>query len=503
MAKVSVNFQSDDKEVVAAIEKMNRKIAELQAKTQAASERAETGFNSMLSALGKTAIGYLSVNTAIQAGNQLLQDRIALQEKVRDKQLEAAAAEREFQLNQGSVSAQQRQRTERQIQEISRQRGVSASDVRSVAGSAMSSAGGNFDAAMQASSMALALQPYDNATAAELAGASLRLSNARGKMDPAQGFRSLIEIGASSNIRDWRQMAQYAPRGVGAAVNNQFSADAAEAMFIAMTKAGDTEGSNTATAMATFSARLRDFLPEEDTYTTNVATGKRTLKAKGTGLQTGDARLQYLRENAAERTRFLSSLEASADKPVIEQLLTAGTAVSTAFDAQLRKARTGGLIGAEEFATQMQDTDLQRTAELNRRLQRPSEEVNARNVTGSRTAIIRSQLDAMYESQGIGTMGRYARGMSFNFGSMLRGAEEQGIYELQERLPSIRASVSGAFGQDKEMAQRQYQATLEMIEVLKQARSDPKNTTTMLEKQLQQINRNQRAGNANQHVEGR
>ena len=85
MAKVVTNFASDDKEVIAAIDKMNKKLGELQEKnrklaedTKKAATQTASSFDNATDALADMATGYLSVAAAVGLVTKELQSKFEL-----------------------------------------------------------------------------------------------------------------------------------------------------------------------------------------------------------------------------------------------------------------------------------------------------------------------------------------------------------------------------------------------------------------------------------------
>lgn len=497
MANVVTNFASDDKEVIAAIDKMNKKLGELQEKnrklaedTAKSSKQAASSFDDATDALAGMAAGYLSVAAAVGLVTKELQSKFELEQKAADLQKVAANAERDFLRNLGLVGGANQQSAIRNLQQIGQRQGVPMADLYGAAGAALSASGGDIGKTMSAVEEAAKIAPDSPQVMQELASAMIDLGKATKSGDVQEGLRILIASGQLSRVKDWRQLGINAPQGIVGASNYGASAESATAMFAALSNvSADPTGAMTATAMVQLSKQLRDALPENDTYSFD-GKGRRKLDAKGTGLTSFDERLQHLWNNPEAAERLKASLVGEAKMmPGMEQLITPGSVTQKAY---LDNLKTIQGISGKGFGASLDNTALQQNAKLDR----AGEEQMLReltNATGSgRYAIIRANVDKAAQAAGFGYVDRTMAGINAKGRSFAQDPFSMGIGALEDLQDASRARKN-VYGVDTKgpSGREAVDVLQEQIEILRASQAA-----------LERMEKNQKGAGAGNKVEG-
>lgn len=499
MAKVTTVFASDDKEVMAAIQKMNAEMAKLRDQNKKLAEESKKGGQQSagmmevgIAQAAKLAAGYLSVQTAVQAVTAALHDKFDIEKRSLELQTRTAVTQRDFLANLGTTTRTQKQGALASISAISKRTGVAESNLYGPGSSALSAAGGveNLGVAMTALEKAARIAPDSAEAMSQIAGAIIDLNKATGSLQGEKGLDLLIGLQAGSRVKNMGLLASNVPRGVAGATASGFSPEAAAALFESLSNAmADDKGALTATAESSLAARLRAYLPENDVY---AGEGRnRKLKHKGVGAMSGEGRFAMVSEDEKLRTGFLDSLEQSEAKPFIELLMTPGTRENKMYKESLIKYRGMKPGGAEEFIKGLNDTELQQVANLDRGGAAITEGRFLQDQTGATSASVKKQIDELGKTLGLNVGRRFIDARTLDANS-LAGADPAAsglkILKAYERAEAER--TEGGPRMFVPMNQQEI------------ANAQSENLTAIREmvKQLQRI-ADQRPANANQNVE--
>lgn len=485
MAKVTVNFQSDDKDVIAAIDKVNRKLAEMDQKAAAAAQKGKGGMDAMIASAGSVVAGYMSIQYAIQLVNDELQRKIELEEKSKQRQLAAAGPERELMLNLGyPLAPAERDRALQRARDIADRVGISESMVAGATSRALSNAAGNQDVAFNAVEIAARTAPHSAEVMERIAGAITSIGKATGKFDNERGYDMLVLLGQLTNAPGWDKIGGNAPQSLAGMIVNGATLEEAVSVQAALSNTmTDEELLKSGTAGQQLAAKLRDVFPEKDSYETN-AKGKKTLKARGTGMTTFAERYAHVLKDDKAREFFRSKLEEGNNKAFLEEFITPGSRGSQLFSDFLKQAEglpRGAMAGLPDA---LNSTPLQQQANLERRLERIDEKADIEDVKGGQRAIIRDKLQKALVRSGQWTVPTMADMWSYDMAEWVGQTPEQAAIEALQRraAPNIKRQPG------QKITDEMYEAVPNLGPLIKELRG---------------IQRNQRAGNARQHVEGR
>lgn len=496
MAKVSVNFQSDDKEVVAAIDKMNRKLAELQAanarlaaQSQDSAKKTKDGLESAVVGAAKSAAAYMTIANAINVVNTELEHKLRLEKESLDLQVQSAPAQRDFLSNMGFATQAEQNKQLQALEAISKKHGVPVAQLYRPGGYAMSGSGGDFDRALEALDYAVGIGRGDEGSTRSLAMGyqSVARASETGSIKDATGI--MAAFGGVSNVTSQKDIAENLAPAFGS-VKGFGGRDAEAGALISMftTAMTDTTGQHSGTAAISLAEQLASFLPESDTHT--FRGGKKRLDRKGTGLSSTDERIAYMQANPALLEQFMAT--ASFEKKALipsRDLLTAGTGTAQqyaqnkqAFSDEQRKAQQ------QNLADILDQPELQNTANTIQGLQAATQNIQLKEMQQALNSGSRDAFKVMRDKMGYNSYATRAVMMSND----LRGVDYAKELAGQAQLQKMMMEMDKPAGQRTERENQQ----LEMLNMIISAMEKGNENTSS-------IKRNQRAGNANQHVEGR
>ncbi len=162
----------------------------------------------------------------------------------------------------------------------------------------------------------------------------------------------------------------------------------------------------------------------------------------------------------------------------------------------------GGMVSAEAFTVQMNESTLQKTADLERRMDRPSENALEGDTSSARYAIVRDKLDKLYQSHGQWSGRRFGKARAFDIAGFAMPAEEAGIEMLKEYGQTLNMGQGGLAPGDRATYEKRLADVNEQMNALKKSIAERDGTGEVV-KELKGIKQNQRAAGARQHVEGR
>lgn len=507
MAKAVVTFQSDDKDVLASIEKMNAKLTEMQAKQQQGNAAAKSGFETSIASLASMVSAYLSVSTAIATINAGLQTKIRLEKESLTLQTSAAPSQRDLLANMGFASPQEQQKVLDRIREISIKHGIPESQLHRPGGMALSGSGGNFDNAMNALDYAAGVGRGDEATTGALAMAYQTIARASDSGDVNKAPGIAAAMGNVSNVASTYNIAtSLAPAFVGVSGFGGTDAEAGALIAAYTTATGDVTGKQSSTASISSARQLEEFLPKDATYT--YENGRKKLKRKGTGLTTTDQRIAYMQGHPELLPQFMSTghFEQEAFIPT-QDLLTAGSGMAQQYEGNKEAfRREQERADKENLADVLNRPELQQLANKNEGRVANNERFTLRQREQAEEASARDAYVKMLEAKSPGILG-YMINTPDILANDWFGTENQ-----YTTLTPLHARRSAAMLREKPADRRTKRENdlLQMYddEVRISSSIDPvmERQNKLLEEQnrkLGGIQQNQRAGNARTHNEGR
>ncbi len=490
MAKVTTTFVSDEKSVIDAIAKMNAAMEKLSAQNKKLAEdskknaeNATKGMAAVESSAVSAVAAYVSVSGALRVVNAELEKRYQLESKIRDFQNNAAQSERRFRLNLGFLSQKEQDSATKQLDDLSKRTGVSKTDLYGPVGGALSGTGGDVKKAFQASEAAIRLAKGLPEETNTFAVGIANLQKATGG-DVNKAATILGSVGQLSNVKDWSMIARNAPGAIIGGVNQGASLETSTALYASLTqRLGETTGEMSGTAANSFIKQLRDYFPEEDTYT---GTGRnRKLKRKGYGKTTTEEQLRMLWGDPKMAKDFVANMTGETKAlPAYEQYLTVGSDAQKellAFTSQVRNDLASNPIPG--FQKTLDSGPLQQGLQQDMAMQRVIDKAQESNPEAAYRARVREMTRKALDESGQGFMDSmlYSTGWNVDVGMFGFDPAKKAMSQLREREAGLSAM------------NQQYGATEErnnQIQVLRDMLGELKKIST------------QRAANPNANTEG-
>lgn len=464
---------ADDKDIIAAFKRMQKeleKAKQLQKENQDAAAKAakaqKGGLDDAIVSLGRMAIGWVSVQSAIQLATAEYQNYIDKQNESKQEVLKTADAQMAFFRNLGNVSSDYAKKIQATIKQIAAANKVPEASVYQVASIARSSQGSLTDEQMFANvGMATRLAPESLSEQTALAGALNASSRLTGSTDPRTNAGLMLGIGEQTRIDNMAQIAKMlipAATGIKATLGKTSTEEAMAMLTTLTTVSEDETGSTSRTGGMQLAGQLRKF-------------------RKGTDL--GDE-ITALQGNEKDREAFLkqASFEVAV-RPFIEQLLTPGTQAAELYKQNLGKVPTGARAQSvtDQFFQNVGAAEYQQVAQAGRTVASATDQLKTGDIPGAMRANVREQVLAAMRASGQGSFSGRASAIDYDISTSLHGEDPVLVAErmLGGRARFMRGQVNpedqrtvAASDPAMEAAARKLDA---VVEQLKGLRADNKN----------------------------
>ena len=468
MANASVVWRSDDKEVIASLQKMekeverlrdeNRKLKEIgkeaMASAKAGAEGASSAYGKLTESIEGMVSGYLSVNAALELGNKLLQDKIDLQNKAADAQHSGAIAERSLLRNLGNISVAEQDKFLAGIKTISQETGVSQDMLKGTAAEAVSARGNlNFEQTLQHIKQAALMAPESASEQAATSRALMNAASITGSANQENNQAFLTDLMGQSPSSRLADISQNMMPGIAGVKGFGGTAQEAGALNTAMASAmKDATGASSGTAAIQLAKQIEKYTP---------------------GGAADD--IKYLQEHEAERKAFLAkaSFEAKATAPS-KDILTPGTDAAKLFAQNMQSFTPVGKEGeaARAYINRLNATPLQQAENFRRKFATESETRREEDLRSGDYARIRNAIEETASSAGIGygerTMAqKMAQIRGFADSRYGRDANDNGLVQLGLLKDSIANNRESGYSTPAE-AEKQLNALKSIEAVLKE-----------------------------------
>jgi hypothetical protein len=356
-----------------------------------------SSLKSMLPALG--ALAALRGAYALVRGE--LQQIIDLQNKAFQSQVTLASAQRSLRLNLAGQSSETVDQAFEIAAGISSNRGVGEAQVMLALAQAVSSTGGDLGRAAALTDLAAQIRPDQPGELGGIAGALGDVGNAIGSRDPREALGFFLKVAGLARVAESERQFKNIPVAIKGLVGEGFSATDAGALFAAQTLGtGDITGEQSGTAVISFASQINEFFKEQGRS------------------ERGSAALQALRGDPALAKAFTEvlSVERKAAAPLRELLSGGETARNfDSFRGQFGSSRQLIGIGEAQLA-ELSRGEIEKTAEVARRLDATEESLLNLDTAGGRAAAIRSGLIGVLNASGESNLAEQLNNLQFNVG---------------------------------------------------------------------------------------
>ncbi len=482
MSKATIVFQSDDADVIKSIDKMNAKMAEMDAKlkqtgnaSRQLADVSKSGFDTMALKAHAVAGATMAITAAMKLANAEYEAFLQHQKDAAQAQLGAAPAQAGLIRNLGAMPKAERELILGQLRQVSRDTGVSEKDVYNAASFATAAKGDNtYKTMVDATRMAARLAPDSPEEMRSVSAGLLDMTSLTGTSDVGKNAGFMTAMAAQSRVTDLAKINEnLVPAAIGV---KGFGGTAEEAAAITDTITSamkDPTGSVSGTAVVNLAKGLEKMFP---------SIGNSPME-----------NILAVQNNPALRDRYLKegNIEAKAYIPV-KDLLTKGTETANLLgqNKNLFPSANESEQYAEEFIRQAGDTPLQRAARLDRHYKNAKEQLQIADAESGAASINREGAESVAETAQPG----WVRGMVRRFAtrwSPSSSAENAIGVAGGAMYEGIKRSVTGK-DEDRDYGKEMVEITGRLLEIQKEIRDETRS-----------VKQNQRTSTANIHKEGR
>lgn len=402
----------------------------------------------MLGKVTELAAGFGLATTAVEAARKALglikgeMDAIfERQDRAAKASMTEAEAQRDFLVNLGANTPQERDEALAEVDRISAETGVSKRDLYLRASTAVSAKGPlSIAEALEAVKVSADFLPGSPEAGKSLAGAALDLDKiltGRGhQVNAEQTVGYLQAVGQTARVVDPEKLARNVMPAIATAMSTGATEQEAGALWSAFTSAmADPMGEMSRTAAINFSQKLDEFFtaaPKENAKPEEQASWQRRKDVKGFG-----ERMALLRSDEGLREEFLGSntFEAAAALPVKEIVSGLGAAAQ-AFDEYVKALPSvENSAGLYRQRLQVMDAaELQQTAAFGRGLDTGIERLETSDQQLARLGLIRNKFQQVVEDTGESRLvGKFNK-----FFAEARAGTGQGVDAFIDELKALR-----------------------------------------------------------------
>lgn len=415
MAKVSLEFTGDENDLVGALDKMQKKLVQLEEanrklvmQSKLASKEAKDNasvqdkfLDSGIAKVGQLAAGYLSARAAINLMNTELERAKRLQIDTANAQLATASAERELVINAGAINSGQRQQLLGGVSRIAEQNRVPRlSALRGAAAGIGFS--GEVNPTLEALNVASRFNPYD---VEALTPGLLATRNVTRSGDAMSNLGFLIGAQQYSPIKSTSLVTEnLIPAAAGVRLSGDSDIEAASLVNALSFALADTTGQQSGTAAQRLAAVLAKQLPE---------------------MGSTRERIDYLQKNPAAARRAAAGIEQGATKAALVSLLSDPQSIAN----EKYRESLGGMVRPEGRVALAESTianagasSVQQLGNLSRGLNTAAESTQFGNPRRATMGALREGLTKVEDSLGYGWLDQSLMG-AMEFGATLVGRD--------------------------------------------------------------------------------
>lgn len=413
MAKISFEITGEDRDLAAALQRMQKEIAKLEEanrklvsqskaankEAKDAAREAEETSRRWVTGIAAVAGGYFTLSGALNAVNAALERQKQLQNDVASRQTALAGAERGYLSNLNGSNAD-RQSSIQQLQSIARQRGVPLEQAyRSASAGLGFTEGGRGSEVNPAFNVAARFNPYDTE---QLTFGLLASQKLTGSTDP------MANLGFIKSVQD------YSPISNTALVAQNLIPGALGVQSIG----GVTDVQAAALVNSISNVRI------DPTGQESAGTAQRLARAAKQVFPnlTTDQAIAAAQRDPRIAKKIADKIDNGVTKAAAEQLLfNPNSAASQAYNASKAGiAQPGDRVARAEAAISANEsTAIQQVGSLDRTLAAGAESMAVDNSPGARAGVLRQRLQEIRLQAGVGYMDDwfqsqvYERGLNF------------------------------------------------------------------------------------------
>jgi hypothetical protein len=415
MPKISFEITGDDKDLSAALDRMTRKLTQLEEANRKLAQQAKNAaqeaknnaksqsdmLEGVVTKATSLAAGYLSASTALRLLNNETERQNRLQDENARRVTGLAGAERGYLSNLGG-SAAERQAAIAQLQQTARTRGVPLDQAYRSAGAALGfTSGGQGSKANQAFDVAARFNPYDTE---QLTYGLLATERLTGSSDP------LANLGFIKSVQDYSPIAN-----TGQVAQNLIPGAAGVRLISGGT---DIEAASVVNALS--DVRV-DVTGEESARTAQrLATAAKKVLPN----MTLDQAIAAAQRDPRIAQRIADNIESGGTKAAAVSLLNdANSDAAKAYRASKAGIAAPGqrVARAEAAIAVNESTPVQAIGSLDRSLASSVESLAVGNTASQQAGVFRNRLDELAIQAGEGDLNSYTsaffRGISQFFGA--------------------------------------------------------------------------------------
>jgi len=399
--------------------KLQGQLAQLNTTTKRGAAPLQTQ-NSLLATAGQNILGmvtaYASVHQVIRLVSGEIRAQIETYKRFKEESLTLADIQISAIRNLGAATAEERDKFTGDIAAMSLDLGVSERDLTARAGAVFSARQSlSYEQAMDAVRASAALIPEDAETGKTMAVAAINMEKKTGR--GAESNLGLLKaIARTAQVVEWKDIAQNVGPAILAGMQAKMTAEESGAFWASMTHGReDPTGRRSSTAAQKQFEQLVEMFPKEDVYgwKGDPATNeyKRVLETKGTGLESPEDIIQFIRSEYAKGNlmpyeRYMAEATfTKGTRVVMRDMLKHGTQIAEGYEftkGELPKRETSASEFRRDVAV-MRGNSLQQTATFGRAVDTYKQQLETADQLGARLAIIREKFVPMLEDVGLGT----------------------------------------------------------------------------------------------------
>jgi hypothetical protein len=385
----------------------NKKLERASKKSNAA---ARQGAKAAVASVKSLVVQYAGASAALALWNDQRRVQIALDAKASSTTTSLAASQQNFINAQGGVTPEEKERRDAVVNRIAKESGVeSVATVLDTMTTVLGGVQNNFELAARVTTKALELSKFTPGDVPIVGGALADLASLIGDTSNKGLDKSaaiLQTAFANSRLVGLGQSKEFAT-AAGGAISADTSDDKEGAVIdiIALLAAVTTsvklsKGERARSSGVRFAQTLGTFLPEDDV----VESGR--VVREGTGLETLDERIDFLRTNKDERDRFLKTFSTEADiLPVFKSFLSDPNSDAFKNLDAARASVSSDTTGIDQLKANLANDPVLKTAAKINEFTLARENRDVANVQGSRDDIGRKAIDDILDLPGEAILG--------------------------------------------------------------------------------------------------
>lgn len=421
------DFNRGIKRMMKEIDTLKQKVKDATEESKKQSKETESGMEKAVVSVGKMAMGWVSLQTAIKIATSEYQNYLEVQKEAADETISTADAQIGFLRNLGNVSREQRTKVLADMKAIAKEVNQPVKNLF-LAGQSSISAKGILSQQQMLDSLKLAFQvaPESVDEAKSIAGALGDVASLTGHGDPGRNMAFLLAANQQARAETLTQIAK---GSLGKAIGiKSFGGDGAEALALTNTFSNvmkDPDGSTSATAAARLASEMHKL----------KVPGSSTLE-----------RIQHLQNNPKAFKSFFdkASFEGGLGVQPAKAVATAGTEAAMLLEQNVAGMRAAGGPGSgamtQGFIRDIGSVPEQQVASARRAMIAGASSLELGNQQGAMSGSVKENMLKALRHSGQGATMNFLQGIDFHARQMIEGdaPEDAAINILSSRARTVR-----------------------------------------------------------------